>query len=466
MPLALRHGDALGMFGLDSVGLSDAEYAAGEMLGAMKFMTFIMQYLSGPYSPFFSDEAHPNFLERVALAVSTLPVSEISPVSGQAPILQEEIRRLRTMAGSWYREIHSPGPITRVAAADGSVFIGTRTLSRTAESQEHSALYQMLENAKSEFQFELIDELLIGKATGGLDAWLDKKLKTTAPNAETMGFAANAGVVAETLLFAPDRTDREGGLEFADWGWVFDINERRGFVTLTEVQDKVSKLLPNDYGITAQIGSPIKIGEALVFPVSDANGERLSTLKLRVVPGAEHKPSFLYVKEPFATREVVRFFFSLSIANGVYRMAVEIQDGFSDVEGIRWNGNRWLIPGRDFEPDVWKLWVTDGTGTTPQLLASEKMLSEFLQDHGVSGFGRDLSPFEASLLILSKKSALLWYDTDSVWLVNQDGAFPIYHPATNDLRVTLLDNDQVLFWIPGATKAYIINIQKIGDNVQ
>jgi hypothetical protein len=461
MPSSLIENNALHLFGLDHSELKGAELAAGDMIGSFKGMTLFMQFMSGPYSPFFVDSTHPSFLGRIMLATGELPISPDSLVSGQSPILLEEVKRLRFAARSDFVEILAPGPLARVAATKDSVFFGIRDLIHTSIDEGLASLYKasLLLDSNSP-NFELLERETSSETIDDApDAWLDLRIEEYAPSTETLGLAAGVGVVAEIRLHQPYTEYTPNGLQYSGEGWILKTPNQRWVISKMQVKEKAASFFENQ---NLEIGSPLVNDNALIFPVNLKSDNRFVSVVVKPIATIPPKTSFTVLR-PGNSFELLEPEISFALVGEPFNADTTLETGWIDIEGARWTGDAWLFPSRDDgarSPHVWRLLQVKGSGP-PSMWAEERLLSDFIQEHGEASYGRDLDPHKVSLMVLNPSAVLIWYNTDSVWLVKPDEVKPIFHPAPTFLKVTKVDENHVLFWISNATKAYLVKINTI-----
>lgn len=464
MPTSLSENNALFLFGLEYSDLKGAELAAGDMIGALKGMTLFMQFSSGPYSPFFVDSTHPSFLQRILAAIEELPISPDSVVSGQSPILIEETRRLLSAAKSDFVEIHAPGPMARVAVAEKAVFLGIRDLIYHQGDEGRATLYRtsFVTDSKTH-RFELLETEPPSHAMGEApDTWLDVRIEEHAPLNGTLGLAAEAGVEAEVRLFQQYTEYTPDGLSYVGEGWIIETASRRWIVSKALVEERVGSFFNDQF---VEVGSPLVDGGTFIFPIrlrSNIGENRFTAIAIKPVGTRVPRNSFIVLR-PGTSFTLPEPELSLALAPEPFNVNATLEAGWFDIEGARWSGSSWLIPTRRSgldSPYVWRLLEIEGI-EPPRLWAEERLLSDFIQEHGESSFGRVLDPTTASLVVLNPSAALIWYDQDSVWLVTPKGAKPIFHPATRFLKITKIDESHALFWISNATKAYLVDINAI-----
>lgn len=460
MPEHLLERNALFFFGLDSSGLVGAERSAGDLIGAMKAMSLMMQFSSGPYSPFHQDVAHPSFLERILLAVDQLALPPDSVVFGQSPILTEEVRRQLKAAERHFVEVHAPGPIARVAAHDGQVFVAVRDLIHDRDDNGLGKIYNMrLPEEEKGLGFDLLATEIEPVATGDdHNLWIEEQLALRAPGVGTLGLASEAGIVPELRLFEPYDEYEPGGFAFVDYGWFPSRSGTKAVVTDAAAKAAVQIYFDTD---DIELGKPIAHYDGLIFPVHLRKSHEFQIAYIRALEAGPNARE-LVILGPGSTLSVSETGVLVDTAPMEFRAEFSPQDGWIDIEGARWTGRDWIVPVRASGESTAYVWeLHRGGGKRPWIMQSrERLLADFIAATGAAPFGRDLDPSSASLLVLNPDAALTWYDQDTVWLSTPETTKPVFHPAVIDLRITRVDETRALFWISNATKAYLIEIEE------
>ncbi|WP_025897205.1 hypothetical protein [Sneathiella glossodoripedis] len=458
MPEALVNENALFFFGLDLSDLSGAERAAGDIIGALKGMTLMMQFSSGPYSPFYQDKAHPSFLERIRMAIEGLSIGSESIVHGQSPILVEETRRQQLAANRRFVEIQAPGPIARVVVGSDNIFVAVRSLIQNRGDEGLGAIHRLhLHDGEEEMRFELVDTENIAPAEDeDPNAWIEGRLGQLAPGSGTEGFVTEPGTAKTIRLFEALENTASDELMFFGEGWAFPGGDQRLVVSTETAQATIRSYLGVD---RVELGPPFASASEMIFPTYFPDDKLFRTVS--VIPSPEGTTAkSLFVFEQDGTVAVSEPSILVGEATTPFAALFSPKDGWIDVEGARWAGTDWMVPGRassEDEPYVWKLYRGRGVGGWVTQ-SRERLLADYIAETGEASFGRDLDPQGASLLVLDEHVVLVWYDNDTVWLSTPDRTVPIFHPASSFLRVTRIDKSRVLFWISNATKAYLVSI--------
>ncbi len=459
MPSSLTKNNALHLFGLGYSELKGMELAAADMIGALKGMVLFMQFMSGPYSPFFVDSAHPSFLDRILGATEKLPISPNSVVSGQLPILTEEVKRLHSAAKSNFVEILTPGPLARVAVTRETAFWGIRDLIHSPGDEGLASLYKTKVSSLFDSNapyFELLERETGSKTIGDVpDTWLDIRLEEYAPSAEMHEVV----VMEEVRLHQPFTKYSPDELQYIGEGWLLETPEQHWIISKMQVKKKAAFFFKDQ---PIDVGSPFVNDNTLIFPINLIRDNRFVAVEIKPNATQTTKNSF-FVLRPRTSIKLPEPEISFDLASAPFNADYILEAGWIDIEGARWNGHSWLLPSRDggaSSPDVWRLFEVSNTGSS-RLWAEERLLSDFIQEHGEASFGRDLDPSTVSLIVLNPSAVLIWYENDSVWLVKPKEAKLIFHPAFKHLKVTRVNESHALFWVSNATKAYLVNINVI-----
>ena len=460
MPELLVERNALFFFGLGFSDLVGAERAAGDLIGAMKAMSLMMQFSSGPYSPFYQDIAHPSFLERILLAVDQLALSSDSVVLGQSPVLSEEVRRQLKAAERRFVEVHAPGPIARVAAVDGQVFVAVRSLIHGRDDDGLGTVYNMrLPEEENGLGFDLLaTEIQPVAMNEDHNLWIEEQLAKRAPGVGTLGLASEAGTVPELRLFEPYDEYESEGFAFVDDGWVLPRPGTQAVVTVNAAKAAVQNYFDTE---DIELGRPFAHHDGLIFPINLRKSNEFQIVHIRALE-AELNARELVILGPGSTLSVSEPGVLADTAPEAFQTEFSPQDGWIDIEGARWTGRDWIVPVRVSGESTAYIWeLHRGGGKRPWVMqSSERLLADFIAATGVASFGRDLDPSGASVLALNPDAALIWYDQDTVWLSTPETTQPVFHPAGIGLRITRIDETRALFWISNATKAYLIDIEE------
>src|SRR5262249_52870062 len=125
LPEALQKANALAQIGLNRASLTTDEQAAGDIMGSLITMSAALLFSSSPYSPYYFDERHPDFLRRAADAVSHVHVStKAQSLLAQSAVVQCELERLKSISGWSQIELRPPAPIREMAVRNGCLWIG------------------------------------------------------------------------------------------------------------------------------------------------------------------------------------------------------------------------------------------------------------------------------------------------------------------------------------------------------
>jgi hypothetical protein len=140
VPPLLMSLNSAQLFG--SVMASPAETGAMDIIVSMLEITRKMLFSAGPYSPYFSDTRHPNFLRRCEAAIKSLTTTDGgTSLIERMPLVQEELRRMTGLASSAAREIVFPEPISNLDIRNRTIWAGTVPVQPTPPSPKDKLIY-------------------------------------------------------------------------------------------------------------------------------------------------------------------------------------------------------------------------------------------------------------------------------------------------------------------------------------
>ena len=421
-PSFLQERNALAQLGLDIRRLEGSERAAADVLGAMRGLSMLMQFASGPYSPFYRDASHPTFLERAFRVANQLSVSSTDLIAGQAPVLLEEMRRLKMVGALRSIEILASEPIARVRWDGNTTLVATRTL---VQAPEERSLEQVFEFDASRKDGGL---LLLDQGYSAEEELPGTWLEEHQLFSEESNRAAGTGT-----RNVPFDKWSANGLVYEDEAWAWRVEGRERSVKVEAVHSAARAIFSAP---SVEAGAPMVTEDGVVFPIL-TGANRFTALLLE-------GGNFVKAPRPYGIDQTVG-------------------TGYVDIEGARWLSDRWFVPAREHDEhaDTWEAWMV-APGEEPVFIASAKLLSSHIGPSGEASFGRTLDPIGANVVVIAPDSVLLWYENDSVWYITPAGARLVFHPAFRDLQVTPTSEQAAIFWVHNSKRAYWVDFAQQG----
>lgn len=415
--------------------------AAGQVFSGLVGMSLLMQFGSGPYSPFFYDDAHPDFLSRALAAVEKSLGNAGTLIKAQAPLISERVKRTKALQRWDTREIMFPGPVARIEWRAGHLWIGTVATQFGQASAEplREALYQ-LEEKREGVSFKLQAEGVTTDTNAYTGYWLNSLLK--AGNVD-IGLPAEEWWKSEMAAYRTPWVKKSAGFHYDDnvqrWSWqdsgkIVQITE----IALRQAGEKI-------YGVPiSKIGIPYKFSKDIFFPV------------LAVVNNENNTHELKFLRLHAATAQV----------NGS-SLRFKPQRGWIKLDTVAPLGEGWFALAEvstesqgEYLLFYWLL--ADGD---IKLLGCMPTFFNFIGDGGDKSYGRDLDASSYFFQHLSTHKLLVWSDTGSVWRVASSGVDVAFNPGNKALQFTNLDNERALIWISNARKGYLVDYSTYKNNI-
>ena len=93
-------------------------------------------FSSSPFSPYYADRNHPDFLSRVHQAIASIEVAPAATLlAAETGLVRAELRRYAALGGWPHRELFFPGPLTVADVRSDALWLG-RTDIPTQETEE------------------------------------------------------------------------------------------------------------------------------------------------------------------------------------------------------------------------------------------------------------------------------------------------------------------------------------------
>jgi hypothetical protein len=140
VPPLLMSLNSAQLFG--SIIASPAEMGAMDIIVSMLEITRKMLFSAGPYSPYFADSRHPNFLRRCESAIRSLTATDNrTSLIDRMPLVREELHRMAGLPSLAAHEVVFPEPISNLDIRDGLIWLGTVPVQPTPTSQNDKLTY-------------------------------------------------------------------------------------------------------------------------------------------------------------------------------------------------------------------------------------------------------------------------------------------------------------------------------------
>jgi hypothetical protein len=132
--------DTIGLSEFFGPKISDEDRVWVDLTGMLWAMSVMNLFISTPYSPYFTDEAHPTYLDRAASLVSTVLSSQklIPALHDHLAFFQASFRREAEVAQIPFVEVRTPKPVNDAVLDGAGLFItslGNREVMSAPESR-------------------------------------------------------------------------------------------------------------------------------------------------------------------------------------------------------------------------------------------------------------------------------------------------------------------------------------------
>lgn len=374
----------------------------------------------------------------------------------------------------------SPEPIARVIAGENNLYIGTREFINEQDDIQRNRIYRYKFEAsenpeKPELLGTFVEDETFDHAAGiPFEAFLDERLAELVP--KTARFPI---FTVDPLKILISNSNQESSIsQWTEPGYLIKFSTGPVIIQEEDLQYAIEKSLCDECDnpiSNVKLGQLHDINGHWLMPVVYDYGDFSSGLIIKEITSVSHNLVWEDTEKISAilkTGEFRSFPKSLPIIEDAlaeyfisHAPALRDDNAFSnhyapDINSIVWNGSNWLMSSRDSD-DNFTVFTFKPGDDLPKVLTKRPTLSAFISEHGDRAHGRDLSPAKASILPINSTTALAWHDTDSVWLVRESYARPVFHPAPNDLQITLLNQEKVAFWMSNGSKVYIVDIQSL-----
>lgn len=452
-PPALRTANALRAIGLDKITLSPVDRAAADMLGGILLMSYDLLFTSSPFSPYYSDESHPNLLSRVRRAAHDVErTGGRSSLVAETALVRLETERFSALGGWPHRELYLPGPLSVADVRDGALWLGRTDIPDPAEAgpdkevrlDEHiyriplAALSARLDNGTA---LAVPAPIKVGRSkvgaqynyAEGFGQWVENEFEggdptiqlSPAPPSREPTQAGLGGVIR-----------RVGDVAYEDMGWKWTAQHGFNEGSVAERTLLLALGLPLVDG-TPALGRLQWQDGSIAIPT--VFRDKSGTWTFRVFLLKSLKPLTLVEQTDF--RWTPR---SGTIEIGAARF---------------WHGG-WWVPTRldnGHQGDRVELFFL-GPGVATSFATKPFLIGQMGAGPPSADLYR-LTPENPRFVPITGDRAIFGYDHDSLYLIDaaKRSSGVIFHPAKSGLRIVSFGDGQVMFWMSHARKVYLVD---------
>jgi hypothetical protein len=407
-------------------------------------MSHDLLFSSSPFSPYYADRNHPDFLTRVRQAIASVEVAPATTLfAAETSLVRAELRRYTALGGWPHRELFFPGPLTVADVRSDALWLGRTDIPTPETGELDEQIYRIPLSSLSISEnaaLELPRPVKVGRSKAGaaynyaedFGSWVSAEFDHGDPGIGLPPAVASADPQQEKDW----GRSRHGGYEFQGmaWRWPAQAATRAGRATERDLLLALEALSREG---KPTLGPLQWQGGTVVVPVAVNSPAGRSTFWLFRIESVD----------PLRLIELEQFRFTARI-------------GVIDVAAATFWRNQWWIPVRvdKGQPnDRVELWTVKASesrqfGTAPFLMG------EASADLRADGLSR-LAPENPKFVPISGNRAVFGYDHDSLYLIDeQRGTLKVlFHPAKAGLRLADLGEGLILFWTLHARKAYVID---------
>jgi hypothetical protein len=445
-----RGGKSPGSPAVASV-LSDDARLTDDVLAGIVQMNQNLLFSNSPYSPYFSDQAHPDFLTRVALAIKH--VGGASPSSSRAAFLSAYTQRIADL-GSWsHQELVFSGPISAAGFRNKSLWLAQVDIPPEPQGPGDNIVFE-------------------------------EKLYRIPGSSFSMANVASMGVSPPLKSVATgfSRVGEKFNYEESIGGWserqFEDGNRDAGLPPAELPPDPHSSIIwaPSRWGGLQKEG---------ILWQWDARGSRktgktsekefLSTLRLRFPRGtiALGHPQWCdnQVTLPFKVEDGdVQSFYALAIDSSD-RITLDTKDAVTlrvegaaiDIKGATYWHRAWWVPVRrdanaaGYRTQIWRL-----TSNSQELFGETKFLPAGHDAAADKRYLDGIDPESVKFKPTSNEKVVFGYDGDALYLIDDHGSPAdrirlLFAPASEGVGVIDLGAGVLAIWNLNSRKIYFID---------
>ena len=448
VPKPLMTLNSAQLFG--SFRASQAEIGAMDIIVSMLEITRKMLFSAGPYSPYFADSQHPDFLRRCETTIRSLTTSgDRSSLIERMPLVREELHRMAGLAFLSAHELVFPEPISNLDVRDRVIWAGTVPVQPTPTSQNDKLIYPdehlfsvplaSFESAGHRRAIALTESCLTGNSKPGPGddpyttpgSWIGKLFDE---GHQTAGLPVPRIPGPRPDHGHDDYSAFPGFLYTGTrWTWEDDTGASR---MIDEVDLKA--LIAAKGHADVSIGPLQRSKTGILVPFVSRSD--ISNSTFRVAHLAQYEPDNLSLDPTFV---------------------VPIGNRLVDAAAAVYSQNTWWMPSRSIDKfgheEIQILRLRPGRELSE--FARMPALTSLLPPDAPENMRGRYTPREPRSLLLSNGLLLMGYIGDSLFIISPQAATCkiIFHPVESGLRISDLGFGKILFWKENGRKCYVID---------
>jgi len=446
VPEIVRELNALDMVGLSTVDLDSTGVAIGDILGSLHALNIVLQSTSIPYSPYFSDQTHPIFIDRIdsALSEQVGDGTLLENLRSYMPVQNEIVDRLRKTANVRKMTLFFDKQIHFVSISKSTIRVGVLPMlfdaaTAVAEIYEFDMKNMAYDSNKvsderqysvikrKEFMIPALDSESDSEDLEDIDGLKLEMSQWLASNLHQLDNSKKASGIVDTPC----------PFELKTWTITYDSMECVSQDHDVTLRERIDAAVTDVLGLNG-------FDRGLVFLVDGESQTAVVTDKER----GEQSLHLLKISSnrPNITAEILS---TVSVPGHLHL------DGGS----ATFSSGQWWFSALLQEYSYSQAALVSLQNGQITVRETYRLLESFLGD-GIGGdYHRELSPSFATIIPLDDNSFVYWYPEDSAYLWSEGTASLLFHPASG-LEIKPVGQKHVAAWTNGGSKLYILQASR------